>query len=346
MRVLVTGHSGYIGQVLVPFLERAGHEVTGFDTYFYEDGQFAAAPPVRAVRRDIRDARREDLEGYDAVVFLAALSNDALGDLDPRLTYDINRDATVRFAELAKEVGIPRFVFASSCSLYGAAGDAPLTETAAMNPVTPYGKTKIEVEQALTHLADQTFSPTYMRNATAYGVSPNLRIDIVVNNLVGYALTTGEVLLKSDGSSWRPLVHIEDISRSVLAVLEADRERVHDQAFNVGKTSENYRIRDVAELVAEVVPGCRVELAEGASPDLRNYRVNFDKIHATLPAFRPQWTVRKGIEELYGAYKAHGLTAEEFLSTRYLRIGTIKGHRQAGRLDENLRWTAVRTGAR
>ena len=341
MRVLVTGHTGYIGQVLVPMLGEAGHDVTGFDTDFYGDCQFEAAPSMSGIRRDIRDATAADLEGYDAVLFLAALSNDALGDLDPRLTYDINRDATIRFARLAKKAGVPRFVFSSSCSLYGAGGDAPLTESAEMNPVTPYGTTKIEVEHALSELADSDFTPTYMRNATAYGVSPNLRIDIVVNNLTGYALTTGEVLLKSDGSSWRPLVHVEDISRAFLAVLEADRDVVHDEAFNIGRTEENYRIRDVAEMVAGVVPDCRVEFAEGASPDLRNYRVDFEKIRAALPAYKPTWTVAKGIEQLHGAYKAHGLTRDEFLSSRYVRIGTIKGHLAAERLDGDLRWTSA-----
>ena len=339
MRVLVTGHNGYIGQVLVPFLESAGHDVVGLDTGYYARCQFDKPPTGRAIDKDIRDVERSDLEGFDAVAFLAALSNDALGDLDPRLTEEINRDATARFAGLAKEAGIPRFVFASSCSLYGASeGDAALDEAASMNPVTPYGRTKIEVERVLADLADESFSPTYMRNATAYGVSPNLRIDIVVNNLVGYAVTTGEVLLKSDGSSWRPLVHIEDISRAFLAALEADRGLVHDQPFNVGRHEENYRIRDVAEAVARIVPDCRVELAAGASPDLRNYRVDFSKIHRTLPAFQPVWTVERGIAELVAAYEAHGLTKEEFLSTRYLRIGTILEHRREGRLDEDLRW--------
>lgn len=341
MRVLVTGHTGYIGQVLVPMLGEAGHDVTGFDTDFYGDCQFEAAPSMSGIRRDIRDATAADLEGYDAVLFLAALSNDALGDLDPQLTYDINRDATIRFARLAKEAGVHRFVFSSSCSLYGAGGDAPLTESAEMNPVTPYGTTKIEVEHALSELAGPDFTPTYMRNATAYGVSPNLRIDIVVNNLTGYALTTGEVLLKSDGSSWRPLVHVEDISRAFLAVLEADRDVVHDEAFNIGRTEENYRIRDVAEMVAGVVPDCRVEFAEGASPDLRNYRVDFEKIRSALPAYKPTWTVAKGIEQLHEAYKAHGLTRDEFLSSRYVRIGTIKGHLAAERLDGDLRWTSA-----
>jgi nucleoside-diphosphate-sugar epimerase len=338
MKLLVTGHNGYIGQVMVPFLQRAGHAVTGLDTFFYEGCQFDGAPPVEALRKDIRDIEPSDLEGFDAVLFLAALSNDALGDLDPALTYQINRDATVRFAELGKQAGVPRFVFSSSCSLYGAAGDAPLTETAAMNPVTPYGTAKIEVEQGLTKLADEQFSPVYMRNATAYGLSPSIRIDLVVNNLTAYAYTTGEVLMKSDGSPWRPLVHIEDICRAFLAVLEADRDLVHDQAFNVGRSEENYRIREVAGLVADVVPDCHLEFAEGASPDLRNYRVDFSKIETTLPGYEPVWTVRKGIEELYDAYQRHGLTQDEFLSSKYLRIKTILGHREAGRLDDALRW--------
>lgn len=338
MKLLVTGHNGYIGQVMVPFLQRAGHEVAGLDTFFYEDCQFDGAPSVEALRKDIRDIEPGDLEGFDAVLFLAALSNDALGDLDPQLTYDINRDATVRCAEVAKQAGVPRFIFSSSCSLYGAAGDAALTETAAMNPVTPYGAAKIEVEQLLAELADEHFSPVYMRNATAYGLSPSIRIDLVVNNLTAYAYTTGEVLMKSDGSPWRPLVHIEDISRAFLAVLEAPREVVHDQAFNVGRSSENYRIRQVAELVAEVVPDCHLEFAEGASPDLRNYRVDFSKIETTLPGYQPIWTVRKGIEELYEAYQRHGLTRDEFLSAKYLRIKTILGHREAGRLSNALRW--------
>lgn len=338
MKLLVTGHNGYIGQVMVPFLQQAGHEVTGLDTYYYEGCQFDGEPPVEAIRKDIRDVTPSDLEGFDAVLFLAALSNDALGDLDPTLTYDINRDATVGFAAAAKEAGVGRFIFSSSCSLYGAAGDAPLTESAEMNPVTPYGTTKIEVEQRLTDLADENFTTTYMRNATAYGLSPSLRIDLVVNNLTAYAYTTGEVLMKSDGSPWRPLVHIEDISRAFLAVLEADKALVHDEAFNVGRSVENYRIREVAEMVAEVVPDCHLEFADGASPDLRNYRVDFQKIENTLPGYQPVWTVKKGIEELYEAYQRHGLTKEEFLSSKYLRIKTILGHKDQGKLDEALRW--------
>jgi nucleoside-diphosphate-sugar epimerase len=340
MKLLVTGHNGYIGQVMVPLLQAAGHEVVGLDTYYYEGCQFDEAPPVASIRRDIRDVQPSDLEGIDGILFLAALSNDALGDLDPQLTYDINRDATVAFAAMAKQAGVSRFVFSSSCSLYGAAGDEALTEEADMNPVTPYGNAKIEVERGLALLADEHFCPTYMRNATAYGLSPSIRIDLVVNNLTAYAHTTGEVLMKSDGSPWRPLVHIEDISRAFLAVLEADRSVVHDQAFNIGRQDENYRIREVAQLVAEVVPDCHLEFAEGASPDLRNYRVDFSKIGRMLPAYQPQWTVRKGIEELYEAYCRHGLTLEEFHSAKYLRIKTILSHREAGRLNDKLHWAS------
>jgi len=339
MKVLVTGHNGYIGQVMVPLLQAAGHECSGLDTYYYEECQFSDAPGgFRTIRKDIRDVTEADLEGIDAIVFLAALSNDALGDLDPTLTYDINHQATVRFAEVAKRAGVGRFLFSSSCSLYGAQGDDALTEEAELNPITPYGESKINVERDLGRMAEDSFIPTYLRNATAYGLSPSLRIDLVVNNLTAYALTTGEVLMKSDGMPWRPLVHIEDISRAFLAVMEADPKVVSDVPFNVGINEENYRIREVAEMVRDVVPDSRVEFAEGASPDLRNYRVNFDRINAALPAYKPIWTVKKGIEQLYAAYQECGLTSEDLESARYLRIKTILRHKDAGRLDPRLCW--------
>ena len=339
MKVLVTGHNGYIGQVMVPLLRAAGHGVVGLDTFYYEGCQFDdEVSPTDVIRKDLRDVKPTDLEGIEAVIALAALSNDALGDLRPQLTYDINHLATVQLAESAKQAGVGRFLFSSSCSLYGAAGDEHLTEAAGFNPLTPYGESKIKVEQDLTRLADETFSPVYLRNATAYGVSPSLRADLMVNNLVGYAITTGKVLIKSDGMPWRPLIHIEDISRAFLAALEAPREVVHDRAFNVGVTSENYRVKEVAEIVAKVVPGSVVEYAPGASPDARNYRVDFSRIAAELPGFQAKWTVPTGVEELYRAYRDHGLTAEEFTSAKYLRIRTVLDHKEAGRLDEDLRW--------
>ncbi|MEZ6019197.1 MAG: NAD(P)-dependent oxidoreductase [Planctomycetota bacterium] len=341
MRVLITGHNGYIGQVLDPMLQSFGHDVVGLDTFFFEGCQFDEAPTgSRTLRKDIRDVQAADLEGFDAIVFLAALSNDALGDLDPGLTVEINHSATVRFAQLAKQAGVQRFIFSSSCSLYGAAeGDELLTEESPMNPVTAYGKAKIDVERELVKLADDHFSPTYMRNATAYGLSPSLRIDLVVNNLTGYAYTTGEVLMKSDGSPWRPLVHVEDIAAAMRAVLESPRDPIHNQAFNVGQTDENYQIRDVARIVQEVVPNSVIKFAEGAEPDKRNYRVSFDKICGEIPTYQPQWNVRQGVEELYKAYQAHGLTVDELNSSKYLRIKTILGHRNAGRLDPALRWS-------
>lgn len=340
MRVLITGHNGYIGQVLTPYLQDFGHEITGLDTYFFEGCQFEDGPQTtHTLRKDIRDVEVRDLEGIDAVIFLAALSNDALGDLDPTLTVEINHSATVEFAKKAKQAGVERFLFSSSCSLYGAAqGDELLTEESPMNPVTAYGKAKIDVELELMKLADDRFSPTYMRNATAYGLSPSLRIDLVVNNLTGYAYTTGEVLMKSDGTPWRPLVHVEDIAAAMRAVLESPRDPIHNEAFNVGQTDENYQIKDVAAIVQDVVPNSVIQLAKGAEPDKRNYRVSFEKISHQVPTYQPQWTVREGVEELYKAYQAHGLTVDELNSSKYLRIKTILGHKAAQRLDDRLRW--------
>ncbi len=349
MRVLVPGHNGYIGTVLVRMLQAAGHEVVGLDSYLFEGCTFGGdVPDIPALRKDIRDVQVSDLEGFGAVILLAALSNDPLGDMDPELTYAINHRASVRLAKLAKEAGVTRFLFSSSCSLYGAAGDDLITEEAPFNPVTPYGISKVRVEEDVSKLACSHFSPTFLRNATAYGVSPRLRGDLVVNNLVGLAHTTGLVLIKSDGTAWRPLVHIEDISRAFLAVLHAPRELIHNEAFNVGVTEENYRVRDLAGMVEEAVTGSRVTYAEGGTRDSRCYRVDCTKLARRLHDFQPQWTVRRGIEELRLAYKRHGLTLEEFSGSRFLRIKRIRELMSDNLLDSNLRWrcSVEKSGAR
>ncbi len=338
MRILLTGHEGYIGTVLAPILTAAGHEVVGLDSGLFAACTFGAetaALPGHDV--DLRDARPDALAGVDAVVHLANLSNDPLGNLSPGLTHDVNVDATVRLGRLAREAGVRRFVFASSCSLYGAAGAGRVDETAPFAPVTPYGEAKVAAERGLSALAGDGFSPVFLRNATVYGVSPRLRFDLVVNNLTAWAVATGEIRMLSDGSPWRPLVHVEDVARAALAAVEAPREAVHDEAFNVGRDAENYRVREVAEIVAQEVPGCRLSFADGASPDLRSYRVGFAKIAERLPAWRPRWTVRDGVRQLRDALDGLDLAPATFEGPRFSRIAHLQARLADGSLSPDLR---------
>jgi nucleoside-diphosphate-sugar epimerase len=337
MRVLVAGDRGYLGAVIVPFLRGAGHKVVGLDAGWYDGCDFGRVPSGYEQRTgDVRDSRPDDLAGFDAVVNLAAISNDPVGHLNPQATYSVNAHGAEHLGGVAKAAGVERYVFASSCSLYGLAGDAPVTEDAAFNPVTPYGESKVMAEARLAALADDDFSPTYLRNATAYGSSPRLRADIVVNNLTGIAFTRGEVRLQSDGTPWRPLVHAEDIARAVLAAIEAPRDVVHDRAFNVGRDVDVVQIRDIANQVAAALDA-PVTFAAGAGPDKRDYRVDFSRIRELLPTFEPRWTVAAGIEQLVRDMYDNGLTAADFMGPRFVRVEKVRELMAAGRLDEELR---------
>ena len=344
MKVLVTGSQGYIGTILMPMLVEWGHDATGLDSDLYERCTFDdGMPDMPFIRKDIRDIQFDDISGFEAIIHLAGLSNDPLGDYRPELTEEINQKASIRLAEIAKKAGIQRFLFASSCSTYGAAGDDFLDENASFNPVTPYGISKVNVEAALNQMADDNFCPTYLRASTAYGLSPRIRFDLVTNNLTAWAFTTGKVYLKSDGSPWRPIVHVRDISLAYIAALQAPRALVHNEAFNVGLTSENYQVKEIAEMVREIVPECQLDFAPTAGPDKRNYRVNCDKIASTLHEFKPQWTARKGIQELYNAFQKSGLTLKDFEGITYKRIAHLKKLIEDGLLTENLHWRHINT---
>jgi len=340
MRVLVTGHHGYIGSVLAPALREAGHDVVGLDTFFYRGCNFGDGSEFEpALALDLRDVQPAHLDGFDAVVHLAALSNDPLGDFNPNWTYGINRDGTITLARAAKEAGVRRFVFASSCSMYGAAeGDSALTEEAPLRPLTPYAESKVDAEKALAELADEDFAPVSMRNATVYGLSPRLRLDIVLNNLVAWAHTTGAIQLQSDGSSWRPLVHVRDLASATVALLDAPEDLVRGEAFNIGSEKQNYRIRELAEIVHDRLPECEVTFAEGASADPRSYRVDFAKFESAFPQCRFEWTAERGADELARAYEEVGLTFEDFQGHRFIRLGQLRRLLDANALDSELRW--------
>jgi nucleoside-diphosphate-sugar epimerase len=339
MRILVTGCHGYIGSVLTPMLLDEGHVVHGLDCDWFEPCTlFAPKREAPGTTLDLRDVRATDLEGFDAVIHLAALSNDPLANLDPDLTYKINHLAAVRLARLARHAGVARFLVSSSCSMYGSAGDSLLTEEALLQPVTPYGDSKVLADREISLLANDDFSPVFLRNATAYGVSPRLRLDLVVNDFVAAACTSGRICIRSDGTPWRPVVHVEDICRAFVAVLRAPREAVHNQAFNVGSSDENYRVSELAEIVAEVVPSSRIDYAPGGGPDARCYRVDCGKLRRVLPDFELRWNVHRGVEQLVDAYRRHRLTADDIERGKYIRLRRLRELLDEQRLSPDLRW--------
>ncbi len=344
MRVLVTGHQGYIGTVMVPVLRAAGHEVVGLDSGLFAEcvlGPQPDDPP--ALRVDLRDVKADQLGGFDAVVHLAALSNDPLGALAPDITYDINHHASVRLARLAKEAGVGRFLYASTCSVYGAAGDALVAEDAALRPVTPYAESKVRVEDDVAAIADDSFTPVFLRNATAFGFSPRLRADIVLNNLVGHAVLTGEVRVLSDGTPWRPLVHIADISAAFLAALEAPKDTIHCSAFNIGSEAANLTVADIARDVVVAVPGSHRKITGETGADPRSYRVDFTKAREVL-GFEAAWSVLEGATQLYEAYLAYGLNQVDFVE-KFTRLRHLAGLQSARRLDDSMRWVDAGTAA-
>lgn len=339
--VLVTGHQGYLGSVMVPVLQSKDHRIIGLDAGYFNHATVGAPPgEIPCLRKDLRDVLPEDISGLDAVIHLAALSNDPLGELNPTLTQQINCSASVNLARLCREAGVSRFLYASSCSLYGAAGEEGVDEAAPLKPLTPYAVSKARTEEEVSKLADASFSPVFLRNATAYGFSPRLRTDLVLNNLVCWGLATAKIRILSDGSAWRPLIHAQDIARAFAAALDAPREKIHNQAFNVGSDGENYRVRDLAAIVSETLPGCAVEYSSNGGPDARSYRVIFRKWTKAFPEWRPLWNARRGAEDLRDRLRLADFSAEDFLSGRYTRLNQLKDLHERGRLGQDLRWLA------
>ena len=341
IRLIVTGNQGFIGPVLTARAKRNGHHVTGLDTGFFKDCGSPLepeTPPDHQIVRDVRDVTPADVEGADAIIHLAGLSNDPMGALDPDLTRRINLEGTVRLARAAKAAGVARFVFASSCSLYGAAGGGEaLDETAALQPVSAYAVSKARSEEALREMADEGFSPVFMRNATAYGVGPRPRFDLVVNNLAGWAHATGKLRVSSDGTPWRPLVAIEDIAQAALCAARAPREAVHAQAFNIGRSEANYQVRDIAEAVRAAFPGSELAITGETGGDPRSYRVSFDKAHRQLPGFAPEWTLERGVEQIAAWLRAGGLGGPAFDTRAFVRLKQLQHAMDAGRLNADLR---------
>jgi len=345
MRVLITGHDGYIGSVMVKVLRAAGHEVFGLDSYFFANCGFSKKSEPVITREDVRDILPKDLAQVDAVVHLAALCNDPIGDLNPRWTFDINHIASRRLAELSKAAGVQRFLYASSCSMYGEGGEDAVDDNSPLRPLTPYAISKIRAEEDISKLADANFSPVFMRNATAYGMSPRLRADVLLNNLVCWAHTTGKIRIMSDGAAWRPLIHVDDIANAFSAALVAPRTAVHNEAFNVGANEENYQVRDLAEIVRQVLPECEVDYAEGGVPDPRSYRVSFDKLRRHLPAFTPKWNARRGVQELCAGVRAAAMTLDDFRGRKFTRLAQFKYLLDSELLDNALRWKDKQPGA-
>jgi nucleoside-diphosphate-sugar epimerase len=325
MKVFVTGHRGYIGSHLVNLLKEAGHTVTGCDLGLFNKCAWeTSALADRELQVDVRRITLTDLAGHDCVMHLAAISNDPMGEMDVAATFAINRDASIRIAELAKKAGVPRFLFAASCSVYGAGASLDLDESAPLNPLTAYAKSKIDTEQAVSRMADDTFTPVFLRNATAYGHSAMLRIDLVVNNLLACAVATGEIRIMSDGSPWRPLIHCRDIARAFIAFMEAPRERVHNKAINVGANDANYQVRNIADKVKDLIPTAKITYTGEVGADPRNYRVKFDLLNSVLPDFTLQYDLASGMDELYRKLIAHGFSKKDWESDQFVRLRTLK----------------------